>query len=136
MKKYNKIYLGVLALLLSVGISSCESYLDRDPATAIDPEDAYKNFFNFQGFVDELYGCIPNIMSFDVSHWNLGEEEHYSLRQTGDIYHSLIKEISMQHSVNGYIVPMPMRTLTHERRRRYGSLDGMEYVRPIWVLPT
>lgn len=91
MKKYNKIYLGILALLLSVGISSCESYLDRDPATAIDPEAAYKNFFNFQGFVDELYGCIPNIMSFDVSHWNLGEEEHYSLRQTGDILPQLDK---------------------------------------------
>lgn len=62
--------------LTSIGLVSCESYLDRDEASIIDEEDAYKNFTNFQGFTEELYYCIP---LFHGNYWqsdfNWGEDE-------------------------------------------------------------
>lgn len=62
--------------LTSLGLVSCESYLDRDEASIIDEEDAYKNFTNFQGFTEELYYCIP---LFHGNYWqsdfNWGEDE-------------------------------------------------------------
>ena len=78
MKKRNILLIGILAISIMGSMTSCEDYLDREPTTEIDPEAAYKSFFNFQGFVDEMYMCIPNIMNMEVSTWNWGEEEHYS----------------------------------------------------------
>lgn len=39
-------------------ITSCESYLERTPASEIDEKDIFSTYFGFQGYVDELYKFI------------------------------------------------------------------------------
>lgn len=80
MKKYKKILLFCGLLAVMTGFTSCESYLDKTEASDIDPNDAFKNFFNFQGFVEELYHCIPDFANQQYNNsFNWGEEEHYSV---------------------------------------------------------
>ena len=48
MKKFSNIYIiGVVALLLSLGMTSCTDYLDKEPDTDVNPETAFRNFNNF-----------------------------------------------------------------------------------------
>ena len=51
-----------LGLALSLGLSavSCESYLDKEPDSTVSGETAFVNFRNFQGFIEEIYNCIPD----------------------------------------------------------------------------
>ncbi|MDR7131981.1 hypothetical protein J2X69_004347 [Algoriphagus sp. 4150] len=57
-------------------ICSCEDYLERTPESIISEEQAFQNFTNFQGYVEELYHCVPNFtLSNWVSSWNWGEDE-------------------------------------------------------------
>jgi hypothetical protein len=86
MKKQMKniFFFGILSLM--IGLVSCEDYLDREPATEIDPEAAYKNFYNFQGFTEELYHCIPDFAKHEYNNtWNWGEEEYYSPNGRNDL---------------------------------------------------
>ena len=77
MNKMNKYILSaVAALSLSFGTVSCTDYLDKTPDSDVNPEMAFSNFTNFQGFVEEVYNCIPN----KESNWwcctfNWGEDE-------------------------------------------------------------
>lgn len=69
-----KIYGIVAALLLSV--TACTDYLDKAPDSVISPDDAYKNFTNFQGFVERMYHLTPDIAKHNwVSSFNWGEDE-------------------------------------------------------------
>ena len=54
------IYIGVAAFALSLSFSSCTDYLDKEPDSDVDAEAAFKNFNNFQGYVELVYNCIPN----------------------------------------------------------------------------
>ena len=64
------------ALSLICGFASCTDYLDKTPDSTVNADEAFKNFTNFQGFVEEVYNCIPNKES---NHWccsfNWGEDE-------------------------------------------------------------
>lgn len=76
----NKIYKSLLtvgAAMLSVaGLCSCEDYLDKEPASDISAETPFKNFTNLQGYVEEIYNCIPDkAKCYWTSSWNLGEDE-------------------------------------------------------------
>lgn len=76
MKKYIKLILICGGFSLILGITSCSKYLDKAPASTVNPEDAYKNFFNFQGFTEELYACLPSFCNRDDNNFfNNGEEE-------------------------------------------------------------
>jgi starch-binding outer membrane protein, SusD/RagB family len=82
--RYKKILFYSVFILSLLGMVSCSDYLDKEPATDVDPEAAYENFFNFQGFTEELYNCIPNFEKRDNNDmWNFGEEEHQSTNGTG-----------------------------------------------------
>ena len=59
MKKYIRLILCACVLSMTLGLTSCESYLERSEESIVNEQDAYKNFFNFQGFTEELYYCIP-----------------------------------------------------------------------------
>ena len=48
------------ALSLICGFASCTDYLDKTPDSTVNADEAFKNFTNFQGFVEEVYNCIPN----------------------------------------------------------------------------
>lgn len=61
-----------------IGISSCTDYLDKAPETNYAPTDPYKDFTNFQGFVEELYDCIPVVSNSEYHNcFNFGEEEYW-----------------------------------------------------------
>lgn len=84
MKNYNKIilYCG-LFFFLAASITSCTDYLDIKSGATGNPDDAYKNFFNFQGFTEELYSCIPSFCNRDDNNFfNNGEEEMWQLNAT------------------------------------------------------
>ena len=77
MKNCIRIILGYSLVRVSlVLLSSCEDYLDKEPETIVGPEEAFKNFANFQGFTEELYMCIPD---FSNAYWtnsfNWGDDE-------------------------------------------------------------
>ena len=77
MKKFRNIYIiGVAVLSLMFGATSCTDYLDKSPDSDVGPETAFKNFTNFQGFVEEIYNCIPNKESnMWCCTFNWGEDE-------------------------------------------------------------
>lgn len=59
-----------------LALPGCTDYLDKSIDSEISESEAYKNFTNFQGFVEELYNCIPD---FSKKYWNnnfnWGEDE-------------------------------------------------------------
>ncbi len=78
MKKFFNQYivLGIAALSLTLGTTSCKDYLDKEADTDVSPEAAFKNFTNFEGFVEEIYNCIPNKEScYWCTTFNWGEDE-------------------------------------------------------------
>lgn len=64
------------ALSLMGGFASCTDYLDKSPDSTVSADQAFKNFTNFQGYVEEVYNCIP---SKESNYWcttfNWGEDE-------------------------------------------------------------
>ncbi len=50
-----------------LALPGCTDYLDKSIDSEISESEAYKNFTNFQGFVEELYNCIPD---FSKKYWN------------------------------------------------------------------
>lgn len=72
-KFINYLY-GITFLLLS--LVSCSDYLDKAPESVISADDAFKNFTNFQGFVERMYNLTPDIAKhYWVSSFNWGEDE-------------------------------------------------------------
>lgn len=71
---------------VAVGLSACTDYLDKAPESEISATDAYKDFRNFQGFVEELYHCIPDFVKGGhyTNSWNWGEDE---IQNVGIDYH-------------------------------------------------
>lgn len=76
MKFKNKIIYGIFAAMAVMGVTSCTDYLDKDPDSSVSEEVAFVNFRNFQGFVEEMYNCIPDK---EKCYWcvtfNWGEDE-------------------------------------------------------------
>lgn len=61
-----------IASLIVAGMSvtmlpACTDYLNKAPDSEISAQEAFKNFHNFQGFVEEMYYCVPN---FTTGYWN------------------------------------------------------------------
>lgn len=73
--KYHILSVLVAATGLTV-LPGCTDYLDKAPESEISADEAFKNFHNFQGFVEEMYFCVPN---FTTGYWNnsfnWGEDE-------------------------------------------------------------
>ena len=70
-------------VLAVAGLAGCSDYLDKEPLSDIEENDPYKNFKNFQGFVEELYNSIP-IMTSQEYHccWNFGEDDYWEPKET------------------------------------------------------
>lgn len=80
MNKYiNKLLLiAALAVTGMIGITSCTDYLEKSPKSDIAENDPYKNYKNFQGFIEELYNCVPVVSNNDYhTSFNLGEEVYW-----------------------------------------------------------
>ncbi len=61
MKKTYKYLAAVVVLLAGMLMTSCEDYLDKEPASDVSADLAFKNFRNMQGYIEEIYNCIPNM---------------------------------------------------------------------------
>ena len=63
-------------LVLACGFTSCTDYLDKSPDSTVSAEQAFKNFTNFQGYVEQMYNCIPSKESNAYcTSFNWGEDE-------------------------------------------------------------
>lgn len=77
---YRKLLLAVLLIITTLGIFSCEDYLDKDPEAILSEEEAFKNFTNFQGFIEQIYHCIPDKeKNWWTASWNWGDDELFNL---------------------------------------------------------
>lgn len=69
----------LFSLGLGMGLASCEDYLDKEPDSTVSSEDAFKNFINFQGFIEEIYNCIPDKEKcYWCPSWNWGDDEIFN----------------------------------------------------------
>ena len=65
-----------LSAMMALCATSCNDYLDHDPALDVSETVAFENFKNFQGFVEQMYKCIPEKEScFWCTTFNWGEDE-------------------------------------------------------------
>ena len=67
------------ALILGMSAVSCSAYLDKEADSTISDETPFKNFRNFQGFVEEIYNCIPDKEKCNwCPSWNWGDDEIFN----------------------------------------------------------
>lgn len=76
MKKSLFIYVFCALLAGTMGLTSCTEYFERDSESVLQKEDAFKNFANFQGYVEVMFNVIPDVgKSYWVSSFNWGDDE-------------------------------------------------------------
>lgn len=69
----------ILFLILGTSLTSCEDYLDKEPDSTLSGDDAFKNFMNFQGYIEEIYNCIPDKQKCNwAPSWNWGDDEIFN----------------------------------------------------------
>ena len=64
-------------LLLACGASfvSCTDWLDKDPESIVAEDEAFKNYRNFQGYIEEIYNLIPDKEKVNYcTAWNFGDD--------------------------------------------------------------
>ena len=67
------------ALILGMSAVSCEKYLDKEADSTISGDTPFVNFRNFQGFVEEIYNCIPDKEKCNwCPSWNWGDDEIFN----------------------------------------------------------
>lgn len=90
MKKASFYIFAICALLMSAPtLTSCTDYLDKDPEADISAEEAFKDWRNFQGFVEEMFNVVPNFATgYWTNSWNWGEDE---IMNVGIDYHMVYK---------------------------------------------
>lgn len=70
----NILWIGLLSI--TVGMISCVDYLEKAPESIVSEDEAFKNFTNFQGFIEEIYNCIPDKEKcYWTTSWNWGDDE-------------------------------------------------------------
>jgi starch-binding outer membrane protein, SusD/RagB family len=81
MKKiYKTLQRGSILLVIALSLFSCEEYLEKEPESIVSEEVAFSNFNNFQGFIEEIYNCIPDKEKcYWTTSWNWGEDEVFNL---------------------------------------------------------
>lgn len=78
--KYNNNIKSLLCgslLLLAGGVSltSCTDWLDKDPESIVADDEAYKNYRNFQGYIEEIYHLVPDKEKVNYcTSWNFGDD--------------------------------------------------------------
>ena len=62
-------------LSFSVALTSCTDWLDKDPESIVAEDEAFKNYRNFQGYLEEIYNMIPDKEKVNYcSSWNMGDD--------------------------------------------------------------
>ena len=77
------VLMSAFAVAGTLSMISCTDYLDKAPETDYEANDPYKNFTNFQGFVEELYNCVPVVSNSEYhTCFNYGEEDYWEPQET------------------------------------------------------
>src|SRR5690606_27289524 len=81
MKKiFNSLLWGSLLITSMITLFSCQDFLDREEDSIVGEGEAFKNFNNFQGFIEEMYNCIPDKQKhYWTTSWNWGDDEIFNL---------------------------------------------------------
>lgn len=80
----------ILFLILGTSLASCEDYLDKEPDSTLSGDDAFKNFMNFQGYIEEIYNCIPDKQKCNwAPSWNWGDDEIFNPEADGRMTHQV-----------------------------------------------
>ena len=69
--------LGAACFILhsSFFMSSCTDWLDKDPESIVAEDEAFKNYRNFQGYIEEIYSLIPDKEKVNYcTAWNFGDD--------------------------------------------------------------
>ena len=99
MKKTIVYILGLMLLL--PGMTSCKDYLDKEPDSIISEKDAFKNFKNFQGFVERVTNTIPQIAKSNwAASFNWGEDEITTTGQGANVFASSVDRGSYRDYMN------------------------------------
>lgn len=71
---------GSLLSIMALGLFSCEDYLEKEPESIVSEEVAFSTFTNFQGYIEEIYNCIPDKeKKYWTASWNWGDDELFNL---------------------------------------------------------
>jgi hypothetical protein len=66
---------GTLLLVAGSTFTSCTDWLDKDPESIVAEDEAFKNYRNFQGYIEEIYDCIPDVQKVNYcTSWNWGDD--------------------------------------------------------------
>ena len=74
---YFKSFLFGSLFLLSGGafFTSCTSWLDKEKEAIVSEDEAFKNYRNFQGYIEEIYNLIPDKEKVNYcTAWNFGDD--------------------------------------------------------------
>lgn len=64
---------------LALTLFSCSDYLEKEDESILDEQTAFQNFSNFQGFIEEMYNCIPDKEKFNYCcSFNWGDDEIFN----------------------------------------------------------
>lgn len=78
MKYYNNIksvLCGSLLLMAGALFTSCTDWLDKEKEAIVSEDEAFKNYHNFQGFIEEIYSLIPDKEKVNYcTAWNFGDD--------------------------------------------------------------
>ena len=79
MKYYNNIksllYGSMLLLTGGACFTSCTDWLDKEKESIVAEDEAFKNYRNFQGYIEEIYNLIPDKEKVNYcTAWNFGDD--------------------------------------------------------------
>lgn len=80
--KYIKFLFLIIPFLL---IASCEDYLDKSPESIINDEDIFTHFYNYQGFIEEMYNCIVDYGHAGYARFLFADEVISGVQHTFDV---------------------------------------------------
>lgn len=71
---------------LALTLFSCSDYLEKEDESILDEQTAFQNFSNFQGFIEEMYNCVPDKEKFNYCcSFNWGDDEIFNTN-SGDTH--------------------------------------------------
>ena len=76
MNNIKSLLCGSLLLIAgSASLTSCTDWLDKDPESIVAEDEAFKNYRNFQGYIEEIYSLIPDKEKANYcTSWNFGDD--------------------------------------------------------------
>ena len=60
---------------VSLGLISCQDYLDKSPEAGLTQDEIFKSFDKFQGFMEDAYDCMVDpANTWSINIFNFGDD--------------------------------------------------------------